>query len=109
MVPRLFPTTLVAVIFTIPLVASAAGDSQSLRVGDTFTSGGVRCVVTSLDSLPYVESDYTRRFKFDAYDNPNLKQLRQQYRLDEVVAAGKDEFDRQLLLLDWVNHRFKKF
>jgi hypothetical protein len=26
-----------------------------------------------------------------------------------VVAPGRDEFDRQVLLLDWVNHRFRKF
>jgi transglutaminase-like putative cysteine protease len=29
--------------------------------------------------------------------------------LDKVVAPGKDEFERQILLLDWVHHRFKKF
>ena len=62
-----------------------------------------------LHTLPYVESDYTKRFKFDSYDNPKLKQLREQFHLDEVVAGGKDEFDRQLLLLDWVHNRFKKF
>jgi hypothetical protein len=109
MKPRPFPTALIVVVVTVPLVGFVAGDPEPLRAGSTFTSGGARCVVTKLDTLPYVESDYTRRFKFDAYDNPKLKQLREQYRLDEVVSGGKDEFDRQVLLLDWVNHRFKKF
>ena len=66
-------------------------------------------MASRVDALPYVESDYTRRFKFESFDNPKLKTLRETYRLDEVVAPGKDEFDRQLLLLDWVNHRFRKF
>jgi hypothetical protein len=66
-------------------------------------------VLTSLDTLPYVESEYTRRFRFDSFDNPRLKLLRERYRLDEVVAPGKDEFERQVLLLDWVNHRFPMF
>lgn len=62
-----------------------------------------------IDALPLVESDYTRRFKFDAADNPKLKELREKYKLDEVVAPGKDEFDRQILLLDWTHRQFRKF
>ena len=88
---------------------SAPSTSSSLKKGDAFSLGGRRCVLAKLDTLPYVESDYTKRFKFDAYDNPKLKALREKYGLDDVVSGGKDEFDRQVLLLDWVNHRFKKF
>jgi hypothetical protein len=35
--------------------------------------------------------------------------LRKKYRLDAVVAPGKDEFSKQVLLNDWVHRRFKKF
>jgi hypothetical protein len=59
--------------------------------------------------LPLVESQYTKRFKFDSAENPKLKELREQYRLDDVVAPGKDEFEKQVLLNDWVHRRFKKF
>jgi len=38
-----------------------------------------------------------------------LKQLRQTYRLDEVISPGKDEFEKQVLLNDWVHHCFRKF
>ena len=65
--------------------------------------------MTSIDTLAYVEDDYTRRFTFDGHDNPKLKELRERYRLDEVIASGRDEFERQVLLLDWVNRRFKSF
>ncbi|MBM3334084.1 hypothetical protein FJY63_05430 [Candidatus Sumerlaeota bacterium] len=94
---------------SIAPTSSAPSTSPSLKQGDVFSLGGRRCVLTRLDTLPYVESDYTKRFQFDTYDNPKLKALREKYRLDDVVASGKDEFDRQVLLLDWVNHRFKKF
>ncbi|HVR87468.1 MAG TPA: hypothetical protein VMU54_24290, partial [Planctomycetota bacterium] len=40
---------------------------------------------------------------------PKLKELRDRYQLDQVVAPGKDEFDRQVLLNDWVHRQFKKF
>jgi hypothetical protein len=99
-----------AAVFSVVLAVSAASRAaEPLRRGDEVTLGGRRWVVSRLDALPYVESDYTKRFHFDSYDNPKLKALRDRYRLDEVVAPGRDEFEKQLLLLDWVNHRFKKF
>jgi hypothetical protein len=87
----------------------ADDDAASLKVGAAIHLDGQQGIVTKLDTLPMVESDYTKRFKFDAYENPKLKELREHYKLDEVVAPGKTEFDRQVLLLDWVNHQFKKF
>jgi len=94
---------------SIPSIASTSSTSSPLKKGDAFSLGGRRYVLARLDTLPYVEDDYTKRFKFDAYDNPKLKTLREKYYLDDVVSDGRDEFDRQVLLLDWVNHRFKKF
>src|SRR5689334_823099 len=80
-------------------VLQAEQPSGALVEGTTFDLGGRRAIVKKLDTLPYVESDYTKRFKFDSYENPKLKQLREQYRLDEVIAPGKDEFDKQVLLM----------
>jgi len=74
-----------------------------------FTLGAKTVIVTQIDALPFVQSDYTKRFKFDSADNPKLKELREKYRLDEVIAPGRDEFAKQILLNDWVHHRFKKF
>jgi hypothetical protein len=89
--------------------AVAGEPAASLGPGSSFNLNGHKGTVTKLDSLPLVENDYTKRFKFDSHKNPKLKELRRHYKLDEVVAPGKDEFDRQVLLLDWVNHQFKKF
>lgn len=89
--------------------ALAQSDSSSLKEGSIIQLAGRSVTVRKVDAVPYVESEFTRRFRFDSADNPKLKELRQRYQLDAVVARGQDEFDRQVLLLDWVHHRFKKF
>jgi hypothetical protein len=90
-------------------VSASALDDQAPREGATFNLEGRQATLTKLVDLPYVESEYTKLFKFDSYDNPKLKELRERYKLDEIVAPGKDEFDRQVLLMDWVHQQFKKF
>jgi len=97
------------VFFLTVVVCLPALGAGELKQGDAVELGARRCIITKLDSLPYVQNEYSRRYRFDSYDNPKLKELRQRYRLDEVVATGKDEFEKQLLLLDWANHTFKKF
>jgi hypothetical protein len=80
-----------------------------LAAQETLDLGDRKAVVRKVDALPFVESDYTKRFTFDTADNPKLRELREKEKLDEVVAPGKDEFDRQVLLLDWAHRRFKSF
>ena len=83
--------------------------AATLKVGDRVAIGQSTAEVVSLASLPYVESEYTKRFRFDSFDNPKLKSLREKHRLDEVIRPGRDEFDRQVHLMDWVHRQFKKF
>ena len=83
--------------------------ARPAAVGDVFTIGGRKAAVTRIETLPFAENEYSKRFKFDSADNPKLKELREKYRLDEVVAPGKSEFERQVLLNDWVHRRFRKF
>ena len=97
------------ITFIALAVIGQAGFAEPLKQGDAFDIAGRRYVLSRLDTLPYVESDFSKRFKFDSFENPKLKELRERFRLDEVVAGGKDEFERQILLLDWVHNRFNKF
>ena len=80
-----------------------------LQAGASFALGSHTAVITKIDALPFIESDYSRRFQFDSFANPKLKELRERHHLDDVVAAGRDEFDRQVRLMDWAHHRFQKF
>jgi hypothetical protein len=86
-----------------------AQDSALMKEGDSIDLGGRKATLTKLDMLPYVESEYSRLYKFDSYDNPKLKELCEHYKLDAVIATGKDEFDRQILLNEWTHKQFKKF
>jgi len=80
-----------------------------LRQGQRFPVDGGTATLTRVDTLPFVESDYTNRFRFDSWTNPKLKELRERYKLDDVIAPGQDEFDKQVLLMNWVHRQFKKF
>lgn len=39
---------------------------------------------------------------YEDYYSPRMRELRERYRLDEVVAGESDEFRRQLLLRNWI-------
>jgi len=46
-------------------------------------------------------------FAYEDYKNPRLAALREKYKLDEVVAAGKTEFEKMVILRDWVSRQWK--
>jgi hypothetical protein len=79
------------------------------KAGFTFQVGDKTFLITKLQTAPFVESEFTKRYRFDSFENPKLKELRERYGLDQVVQSGKSEFDRQVLLLDWAHRQFKKF
>lgn len=83
--------------------------SQEAKEGAIYDLSGRTVTIQHIEALPYVETEYSKRFKYDSYENPKLKELRERYNLNDVIAGGKDEFDRQVLLNDWVHHQFKKF
>src|ERR1041385_2973255 len=97
------------VIFVLVAIAVLGVGSRAVEVGKEFLVDRKKVVVTKVEALPLVESQYTKRFKFDSAENPKLEELRETYHLDDVVAPGKDEFEKQVLLNDWVHRRFKKF
>src|SRR3977135_966715 len=86
-----------------------SGQDAELKEGSIVDLAGAKADVTKLETLPVVDDDYTKRFKFDSFDNPKLRELRERYKLDAVVAPGKDEFDKQVILNDWTHNQFKKF
>jgi hypothetical protein len=109
MIRSLLPAALLSILLAPAAQAAPEQAAHGLKQGDAFSVGARPYRLTELDALPYVENDYSRRYRYDSFDNPKLKALRERYRLDEVVAPGATEFDKQVLLLDWVNHRFRKF
>ncbi|MBN2582044.1 MAG: carbohydrate-binding protein [Planctomycetes bacterium] len=74
----------------------------ALKEGQSFSLGRRKATVTTADTLPYVENEFTKGCLWDNYDNPMLKELREACKLDEVVAPGKDEYEKQIILMKWV-------
>ena len=46
-------------------------------------------------------------FAYEDFTHPKLVELRKKYKLDEVVAAGKTEIEKMLLLKQWVSKQWK--
>jgi hypothetical protein len=101
-------TRILVAVLLLAAIRTQAGDTV-WQPGNSIDIGGRTATLLKLDTLPYIESDYTKRFRFDSYDNPKLHQLRERYHLEQVVAPGRDEFERQVLLMDWTHRQFKKF
>jgi hypothetical protein len=80
---------------------------EAAKPGDVLSVAGMEVTVKELDILPYLDNEYSRRFVFDKYENPKLTELRSQYELNEVIAPGKDEFEKQVLLMCWVRKQIR--
>ena len=74
----------------------------ALKEGQSFALGRRTATVVMANTLPYVDNEFTRGCLWDSYDNPMLKELRETFKLDEVVAPGKSEYEKQRLLMTWV-------
>jgi hypothetical protein len=81
---------------------SATRPANGLQAGQVFDLDGRKVTLQKVDMLPVVENEFTSLFTFDRFENPKIKQLREKYKLDDVVAAGKTEFEKQVLLMAWV-------
>ena len=87
--------------------ALPALDGQAvLKAGQEFALAGRKAKITTLDALPYVANTFSSRFVYEPFGNPLLRRLREQYKLDEVIAPGKDEFEKQLLLMEWAYNQW---
>lgn len=90
--------------------SAPAGDNLLARkVGESFKLGGAELVLKVVAVLPVVKNEFNEPYHWSAFGDENLQQLRQQEKLDDVVAAGKSEFEKQVLLLEWTFKRFKLF
>lgn len=85
----------------LPALPASAADDSSLRQGDSVVLGGKKLCVWVLDTLPVVENEISKAIVFDRYGDPVLEKLRRDCRLDDVVATGRNEFEKQRLLMDW--------
>lgn len=93
--------------------AAVAALPRALKPGDVMTfgadaNGGLqRLTVWTLDDRPVVQTELSRRLLHTPYDDKALEKLRIENRLDDVVAAGRTDFERLLLLMEWANSQIE--
>jgi hypothetical protein len=84
-----------------PELAETGGELTELAVRKEYSlKGGRKITCVGLDNQPIVRSRYP--FFYEKYENPELARLRRTFRLDEVVAPGRNEFEKLLLLNEWL-------
>ena len=106
-------------IWGVPAVAAVEAEAKSeaapaagiegRKPGEVVALGGRKVTVREVDITAVVRNTFSERFTYDRYDNVKLRTLREREKLEEVIAGGKDEFDKQVRLMDWVHNRFKLF
>lgn len=99
---------LLLVALCCTLVTCGKKEPIELKQGGSFKLGTLNVTVSKMDIVPFVENEFSRIYVYDTHENPKLDILRVQEKLDEVIAPGIDEFDKQLHLLEWVHHRLKR-
>ncbi|NLF30838.1 MAG: transglutaminase domain-containing protein [Planctomycetes bacterium] len=76
--------------------------------GEELTGGGAGSVaVRERDVVPVVRNWCSEAFQFDCHANAMLHTLRRQEKLDDVLARGATEFEKQAALMDWTYRRFR--
>jgi len=73
----------------------------NIAIGSVFElPGGTRIKCVGIDNPEVIRSEFS--FFYEKYENPELQRLRKLYRLDEIVASGKNEFEQILMLNEWL-------
>ena len=72
-----------------------------VSLGDRYRVETVKVANEKIVRSPY-------RFAYQPYDEPRLQELARKYRLSEVVARGRDEFEGMVLLRNWSRSQFRR-
>lgn len=77
--------------------------------GQILKINGREIKVLEIDITPLIENTYSKRGVYESADNPKLKMIREQEGFDKMLAGVQNEFDQQVLILDWSQRRLPKF
>ncbi|MFC1614272.1 hypothetical protein ACFL5K_03140 [Gemmatimonadota bacterium] len=84
-----------------PELVDLPGELTGLAPGkEAKLKSGMQITCLGLDNQKIIKSRYP--FYYEKYENPELQRLRTLYRLDEVIAPGRNDFEKILLLNEWL-------
>jgi hypothetical protein len=102
------PTLRVAIV--VALASVACGAERAAKVADRGPFPLVVAPGVKVDILAYQNGDaspWAEYFAFDSPGHPKLLQLRNQYKLDEVIKGAATDLERALRLKRWLGARWK--
>jgi len=96
-----------AILSTANPVATPTLNSIAVKVSLWFRdSPGMKCIqAKKFDNEEIIYSSYN--FIYQRYEEPKVKILREQEKLDEVVKKANSEFEEFVLLREWVAKQWK--
>jgi len=81
-------------------------DSQDLKSGlDRDNYLKAHLAIVKYDNKPIIRSTF--EFDYQPYNEKKLETLRERHKLNNVISEAKNEFDKILLIRNWVNSRWK--
>jgi len=82
-------------------------DIGKMKKSDRINEAGMELEIIDIVNPDIITSKFAKRYKYDRFENPKLKLLREKYKLDKVIEPGKNEFEKMLYLMEWVGKQFK--
>jgi hypothetical protein len=77
------------------------GEIKNISVGNQLElKNGAKVECIGLDNEKIIRSNFS--FFYEKYENKQLQLLRKQYNLEEIITPGKNDFEKLLLLNEWL-------
>lgn len=102
------PTTIIDASLGLDAAESPFDYKDYCRIETLFSSAmpGESYQITRIDNHKIKPIRF--HFSYQTYDEPRLAILRDEFKLQDVVAAAKDEFEAMVLLRNWTRGRFRR-
>lgn len=84
-----------------PELKNIDGEIKDIKVGSKITlKNGTKATCLGLDNKEIIRTSFP--FFYEKYDNKQLQRLRNQYSLEDIIEPGKNEFEKLLILNEWL-------
>ncbi|MEA2063155.1 MAG: hypothetical protein U9P14_05615 [Gemmatimonadota bacterium] len=84
-----------------PELIDIPGELEELIPAKEYSfENGLKFTCLGIDNPPIVRTRFP--YFYEKYETPELQRLKKQYRLDEIIASGSNEFEQMVILNDWL-------
>ena len=92
------------ILLKTPEFEEVRNSDRFLAVARSIDDNIVKKRIFDIQTWENPDLDYPGLHPFK--DSAELQKLRERYELEKIVASGKSELEKQIMMLDWVHHRW---